>query len=133
MNTLNLYHLCKYYELKVRLSEIFLILEAKTIQNPGSSRNFSVQNSVIRKHGERNPLVIQKKRNNHRQPMAFHQIQAMDIFNQRVRVILRNHLLSVHQTAAQYQLHRHLYQIRMCRKADCRDFSLLGDQLVQVI
>ena len=92
-----------------------------------------MQNFEIRKHGERNQLVIQKKRNNHRQPMEFHLIQAMDIFNQRVRVILRNHLLSIHQTVALYQLHRHLYQIRMCRKADCRDFSLLGDQLVLVI
>ena len=119
--------------MNIKLSEIFLILEAKTIQNPGSSRNFSVQNFVIRKHGERNQLVIQKKRNNHRQPMEFHQIQAMDIFNRRVKVILRNHLLSVHQTVAQYQVHRHLYQIRMCQKAECRDFSLLEDQLVQVV
>ena len=92
-----------------------------------------MQNFEIRKHGERNQLVIQKKRNNHRQPMEFHQIQAMDIFNQRVRVILLNHLLSVHLTVAQYQVHRRLCQTRMCQRADCRDFSLLGDQLVLVI
>ena len=131
---MNLHYLSKYcYELNIKLSEIFLILEAKTIQNPGSSRNFSVQNFEIRKHGERNQLVIQKKRNNHRQPMEFHQIQAMDIFNQRARVILLNHLLSVHLTVAQYQVHRRLCQTRMCQRADCRDFSLLGDQLVLVI
>ena len=95
------------------------------IQNPDSSQNFSGLSFGTQKHGERNQSQTMKKKNNHRQLMETHPILIMDICTQ----FVREHLTLTQQ----HQIIRQLCQLRRCQRVDCLDFSLLGDQSVQVI
>ena len=103
------------------------------IQNPGLSRNFSEQNFVTQKLGERNQLIHQMKRNHHHQAMEINQKPAMAFCNLLVKKVPRKHPESLHQTVAQHQIRHHLYQILMCLKVDCPGSSLSEDLLVLVI
>ena len=93
------------------------------IPNPDSSQNFCELSFGTQKHGERNQSQTMKRKNNPRQPTEIHLILTMDICTQ----FVREHLTQ------QHQILRQLCQLLRCQRVDCLDFSLLGDQSVQVI
>ena len=94
-------------------------------RNPDSSQNFLGLSFETQKHGERNQSQTMKKKNNPRQPTEIHLILAMDICTR----FVREHLTLTQQ----HQILRQLCQLLRCQRVDCLDFSLLGDQSVQVI
>lgn len=93
------------------------------IRSLDSSQNSCGLSFGTQKHGERNQSQTMKKKNNLLQPMEIHLILAMEICIQ----FVREHLTQ------QHQILRQLCQLLRCQRVDCLDFSLLGDQLVQVI
>ena len=95
------------------------------IRNLDSSQNFCGLSFETQKHGERNQSQTMKKKSNHRQQMEIQLILTMDICTQ----FVREHLTLTQQ----HQILRRLCQLLRCQRVDCLDFSLLGDQSVQVI
>ena len=103
-----------------------------------SSLSFYEPNFGIPKLGERNPVLLQKKRSNLRRLLETQDIKTMDIILlcvavQGLKLQLQDHVVPILQYHIHYRLHRHIQQILMHPKADCPGYFHLEDLLAQVI